>query len=167
MEMLFFIILGLIAVVSALTVILQRNPVYSALALIVTLGSIAALFILLKAFFLAFVQVIVYAGAIMVLFIFVIMLLNLRKDEFGPEKRKFQRLFALIFSAFFLIELFIIVRYAVFVKPGEALSIPEDFGTPQALGRLLFTDYLLPFEIASILLLIAMVGAIFLARREE
>lgn len=167
MEMFFFIILGLIAVVSALAVILQRNPVYSALALIVTLGSIAALFILLKAFFLAFVQVIVYAGAIMVLFIFVIMLLNLRKDEFGPEKRKFQRLFALIFSVFFLIELFIIVRYGVFVKPGEALSLPADFGSPQALGRLLFTDYLLPFEIASILLLIAMVGAIFLARREE
>lgn len=155
------------AVLSALMVILQKNPVYSALSLIATLGSIAALFILLKAFFLAFIQVIVYAGAIMVLFIFVIMLLNLRKDEFGPEKRKFQRLFALIFSAFFLIELFIIVRYALLGKIGKTLTIEADFGTPQAIGRLLFTDYLFPFEIASILLLIAMVGAIFLARREE
>jgi NADH-quinone oxidoreductase subunit J len=167
MELLFFIILGLVAIVSALMVILQRNPAYSALALIVTLGSISGLFILLKAFFLAFIQIIVYAGAVMVLFIFVIMLLNLRKDEFGPEKRKFQRIFALIFSAFFLIELFVIVGNAIFGKGGKALSMSADFGTPQALGRILFTDYLLPFEIASILLLIAMVGAIFLARREE
>ena len=167
MELFFFIILGLVAIVSALMVILQRNPVYSALALIVTLGSISGLFILLKAFFLAFIQIIVYAGAVMIFFIFVIMLLNLRKDEFGPEKKKFQRVFALIFPAFFLIELFVIVGNAIFGKSGKGLAMPADFGTPQALGRILFTDYLLPFEIASVLLLIAMVGAIFLARREE
>ncbi|MDH4223164.1 MAG: NADH-quinone oxidoreductase subunit J [candidate division Zixibacteria bacterium] len=167
MEFIFFIILSLIAVISALMVILQRNPIHSALSLIVTLGSIAGLFIVLKAFFLAFIQIIVYAGAVMILFIFVIMLLTLRKDEFGQEKRKFQRIFAIIFSAFFLIELFIITNYTFFGKTEKILFTPADFGTPQALGRLLFTDYLLPFEIASILLLIAMVGAIFLARREE
>lgn len=167
MELFFFIILGLLAIFSALMVILQKNPVHSALALIVTLGSIAGLFILLKAFFLAFIQIILYAGAVMVLFIFVIMLLNLRKDEFGPEKRRFHRVFALIFSAFFLLELFVIVGNAIFGKSGKALAMPVDFGSPQALGRILFTDYLLPFEIASILLLVAMVGAIFLARREE
>ena len=167
MELIFFIALGLIAVISALMVILNRNPIHSALSLIITLGSIASLFILLRAFFLAFIQIIVYAGAVMVLFIFVIMLLNLRKDEFGQEKRKFQRVFAIIFSAFLLIELLVVVNYAVFHKKGEILSTPADFGTPHALGRLLFTDYLLPFEIASVLLLIAMVGAIFLARREE
>jgi NADH-quinone oxidoreductase subunit J len=167
MELFFFIILGLVAIISACMVILQKNPVHSALALITTLGSIAGLFILLKAFFLAFIQIILYAGAVMILFIFVITLLNLRKDEFGPEKRKFQRIFALIFSVFFLVELFVIVGHAIFGKSGKALSIPVDFGTPQALGRILFTDYLLPFEIASVLLLIAMVGAIFLARREE
>jgi NADH-quinone oxidoreductase subunit J len=167
MELAFFIIFGLAAVVSALSVILQKNPVYSALSLIITLGSIAGLFIIQKAFFLAFIQIIVYAGAIMVLFLFVIMLLNLRKDEFGPVKRKFQRFFALIFSALFLIELFLIVNYAISGKAGKVLSSQTDFGTPQLIGRLLFSDYLLPFEITSVLLLIAMVGAIFLARREE
>lgn len=167
MELAFFIIFGLAAVVSALSVILQKNPVYSALSLIITLGSIAGLFILQKAFFLAFIQIIVYAGAIMVLFLFVIMLLNLRKDEFGPEKRKLQRFFALIFSALFLIELFLIVNYAISGKAGKVLSSQADFGTPQLIGRLLFSDYLFPFEITSVLLLIAMVGAIFLARREE
>lgn len=167
MELVIFIILALVAIISALMVILQRNPVYSALYLIVTLGSISILFILLKAFFLAFIQIIVYAGAIMVLFLFVIMLLNLRKDEFGPEKRKFQRFFALIFSVLLLVELFIIARYAFFGKADETLSIADDFGTPQAIGRLLFSSYLFPFEITSVLLLIAMIGALFLARREE
>ncbi|MFH0931542.1 MAG: NADH-quinone oxidoreductase subunit J [Candidatus Zixiibacteriota bacterium] len=167
MEFVFFIIFGLVAVVSALSVILQRNPVYSALSLIVTLGSIAGLFILQNAFFLAFIQVIVYAGAIMVLFLFVIMLLNLRKDEFGPEKRNFQRFFALIFSALILIELFMVVRYVILGRAEKGLSLQADFGTPQLIGRLLFSDYLFPFEITSVLLLIAMVGAIFLARREE
>jgi len=167
MELALFIILALVAIASALMVILQRNPVYSALSLIVTLGSIAILFILQKAYFLAFIQIIVYAGAIMVLFLFVIMLLNLRKDEFGPEKKKLQRFFALVFSALFLVEFFIVVRYALLGKTGETLSLAEDFGTPQAIGRLLFSTYLFPFEITSILLLIAMIGALFLARREE
>jgi len=167
MELVLFIILALVAIASALMVILQRNPVYSALSLIVTLGSIAILFILQKAYFLAFIQIIVYAGAIMILFIFVIMLLNLRKDEFGPEKRKLQRFFAIVFSFFLIVELFIVIKYSLFGKTGESLQVAEDFGTADALGRLLFSTYLFPFEITSILLLIAMIGAIFLARREE
>lgn len=167
MELAFFIILALAAIVSALMVILQKNPVYSALSLIVTLGSIAVLFILQRAYFLAFIQIIVYAGAIMILFIFVIMLLNLRKDEFGPEKRKFQRFFGLLFSLFLLVELFLVVWYALFGKVGQSQPLAEDFGSASALGRLLFSTYLFPFEITSILLLIAMIGAIFLARREE
>ncbi len=162
-----FIILALVAIASALMVILQRNPVYSALSLIVTLGSIAILFILQKAYFLAFIQIIVYAGAIMILFIFVIMLLNLRKDEFGPEKRKLQKFFAIVFSFLLVVELFMVVRYTLFGKTGESLQVAEDFGTANALGRLLFSTYLFPFEITSVLLLIAMIGAIFLARREE
>jgi len=167
MELALFIILALVAIASALMVILQRNPVYSALSLIVTLGSIAILFILQKAYFLAFIQIIVYAGAIMILFIFVIMLLNLRKDEFGPEKRKLQRFFAIVFSFLLVVELFMVVRYALFGKTGESLQVAEDFGTASALGRLLFSTYLFPFEITSVLLLIAMIGAISLARREE
>jgi NADH-quinone oxidoreductase subunit J len=167
MELAFFIILSLVAIVSALMVILQKNPVYSALSLIVTLGSIAILFILQKAFFLAFIQIIVYAGAIMILFIFVIMLLNLRKDEFGPERRKLQRFFAVVFSFLLIVELFIVVRYALLGKAGQSMQVAEDFGTAGSLGRLLFSTYLFPFEITSILLLIAMIGALFLARREE
>ncbi len=167
MELAVFIILALVAIASALMVILQKNPVYCALALIVTLGSISVLFLLQKAFFLAFIQIIVYAGAIMILFLFVIMLLNLRKDELGPEKRIAQRFFAVVFSLFLLAELFIIIKSALFGGAGENPSLPDDFGTPYALGRLLFSSYLFPFEVTSILLLIAMVGALFLARREE
>lgn len=167
MELALFIIVGLVAIASALMVILQRNPVYCALSLIVTLGSIAILFILQKAYFLAFIQIIVYAGAIMILFIFVIMLLNLRKDEFGPEKRKLQKFFAIVFSILLVVELFIVIKYTLFAKAGESLQVAGDFGTANALGRLLFSTYLFPFEITSILLLIAMIGAIFLARREE
>ena len=167
MELVFFIILALVAIVSALMVILQRNPVYSALSLIVTLGSIAVLFILQKAFFLAFIQIIVYAGAIMILFIFVIMLLNLRKNEFGPEKRKLQRFFAIVFSFLLLVELIMVVKYALFGKAGESVQVADDFGSASSLGQLLFSTYLFPFEITSILLLIAMIGALFLARREE
>jgi NADH-quinone oxidoreductase subunit J len=95
------------------------------------------------------------------------MLLNLRKDEFGPEKRKLQRFFGIVFSFLLVVELFFVVRYALFGRTGESLQVAEDFGTADALGRLLFSTYLFPFEITSILLLIAMIGAIFLARREE
>jgi NADH-quinone oxidoreductase subunit J len=108
----------------------------------------------------------VYAGAIMVLFIFVIMLLNLRRDEFGPERRKAQRFFAILFVFLLLIGLATIIQVGAFgFKSAEEVS---DVTTPagvEPLAQLLFTKYLFPFELASILLLVAIVGAVVMAKR--
>jgi len=166
MEILIFAILAVIAVVCAILVISQRSPVASALFLIATMVSIAILFLLLNAPFLAAIQIIVYAGAIMVLFIFVIMLLNLRRDEFGPERRKVQRFFAILFVFLLLIGLATIIQVGAFgLKSAEEVS---DVTTPagvEALAQLLFTKYLFPFELASILLLVAIIGAVVMAKR--
>ncbi|MGB2806031.1 MAG: NADH-quinone oxidoreductase subunit J [Candidatus Zixiibacteriota bacterium] len=166
MEILIFAILAVIAVVCAILVISQRSPVASALFLIATMVSIAILFLLLNAPFLTAIQIIVYAGAIMVLFIFVIMLLNLRRDEFGPERRKAQRFFAILFVFLLLIGLATIIQVGAFgLKSAEEVS---DVTTPagvEPLAELLFTKYLFPFELASILLLVAIVGAVVMAKR--
>ena len=166
MEILIFAILAVIAVVCAIMVISQKSAVASALFLIATMLSIAILFLLLNAPFLAAIQIIVYAGAIMVLFIFVIMLLNLRRDEFGPERRKAQRFFAILFVFLLLIGLATIIQVGGFgLKSAEEVS---DVTTPagvEPLAQLLFTKYLLPFELASILLLVAIVGAVVMAKR--
>ncbi|MGB2990766.1 MAG: NADH-quinone oxidoreductase subunit J [Candidatus Zixiibacteriota bacterium] len=166
MEILIFAILAVIAVVCAILVISQRSPVASALFLIATMVSIAILFLLLNAPFLTAIQIIVYAGAIMVLFIFVIMLLNLRRDEFGPERRKAQRFFAILFVFLLLIGLATIIQVGAFgLKSAEEVS---DVTTPagvEPLAELLFTKYLFPFELASILLVVAIVGAGVMAKR--
>ena len=166
MEIAIFLILAIVSIISALLVIVQRNPVTSALFLIVAMCALAIIYLLLQATFLAAIQIIVYAGAIIVLFLFVIMLLNLRKDEFGPEKRKLQRGFAILFAFLLLIEIGVLIKLGITkVKIAEA-QLGEDFGTVQALGKLLFTKYLLPFEITSVLLLVAMVGAVLMAKRK-
>jgi NADH-quinone oxidoreductase subunit J len=140
----------------------SRNPVTSALFLVLTIVSMAGLFVLLHAFFLAAVQVLVYAGAVMVLFIFVIMLLDLQDEE----RRKIKKfgLVAGLISVGAIAAIF--VRSLLASKPGENLPAPQLEGGTAALGKLLFTDYLLPFEIVSILLLVAMVGAILLSKKD-
>jgi NADH-quinone oxidoreductase subunit J len=160
-EIVFFIV-GAVAIASAFGVILHPHPVYSALFLVVALFQIAVLFILLDAEMVAFLQVLVYAGAIMVLFLFVIMLLNLGRDpEAAPTSWKLVTLglgglLAAEFGWFFLRRV---------VPPSAAGAIDPDFGSVKALARTLFTDHALSFEITSILLLVAMVGAVVLARR--
>ena len=140
----------------------SRSPVTSAMFLVLTIVSLAGLFVLLRAFFLAAVQVLVYAGAVMVLFLFVIMLLDLPAEE----RRKMRRLswvsgtVATVALAALLLKG--IVRQDV-GAPGAA-GLAE--GGTRALGRLLFTDYLLPFEIVSVLLLVAMVGVILLSKKD-
>jgi NADH-quinone oxidoreductase subunit J len=140
----------------------SRNPVTSALFLVLTIVSMAGLFVLLHAFFLAAVQVLVYAGAVMVLFLFVIMLLDLQDEE----RRKIKKfgLVAGLISVGAIAAIF--VRSLLASKPGEHLPVPQLEGGTAALGKLLFTDYLLPFEIVSILLLVAMVGAILLSKKD-
>jgi NADH-quinone oxidoreductase subunit J len=166
MEILIFSILAVVAVACSILVISQRNPVASALFLIATMVCLAILFVLLNAAFLAMIQIIVYAGAIMVLFLFVIMLLNLRRDEFGPEKRRAQRFFAILFVFLLLIGMATVIEVGVFgFKSAQDVSETTVPAGVEPLAQLLFTKYLLPFELASILLLVAIVGAIVMAKR--
>ncbi len=168
MEKTLFIIFAAIAVASALNILLQRNPLYSALSLIVTLASLSALYVTLHAQFLAAIQIVVYAGAIMVLFVFVIMLLNEPKDQPQIEKQKWLRYLAIPFAGLLIAETFYVIRS---IKPLTLPSIPAQgaehaVGTVSSIGKALFTNYLLPFEVTSVLILMAVVGAMVLARRE-
>jgi NADH-quinone oxidoreductase subunit J len=155
-----FALIALIVIGSALGLVLKRNPIHGALFLVVNLGSIAALYLMLGAEFLAAAQVIVYAGAIMVLFVFAIMVLIPGKEETGPDPRRRYRLIALPVGAALLAELTLIV-----VRRGGAPRGPAVSGGVETIGRLLFTNYLFPFELTSLLLLAAMVGVMLLAKR--
>lgn len=140
----------------------SRNPVTSAMFLVLTIISMAGLFVLLHAFFLAAVQVLVYAGAVMVLFLFVIMLLDLKEEE--RRKIKLTGLVAGVLSVGAIVAIF--VRSLFATKPSENLPTPTAVGDTASLGKMLFTNYLLPFEIVSILLLVAMVGVILLSKKD-
>ena len=159
----FFYALAAVAVLSAIAVIMRRNPVHSAIALIFTLLSLAGLYLMLYAPFVAGVQIILYVGGIVVLFLFVIMLINIDRMEREYQFNK-QWLVGLLAAAV-LGALFV----AVYVKgqaifPQHALRFPEQLNTQQV-GKMLYVDYLLPFEIASLLLLVAIVGAVVMAKK--
>ena len=167
-----FVALAVPIIVTAGAVILHPNPVYSAMALVLTLFLLAVYFLFLDAHLVAFLQILVYAGAIMVLFLFVIMLLN-PQEESREAGRGGLRWIAWLGGGVLILELFLLMRRSL-TLPASGLEagaaggekLPEGFGTVAALGERLFTDFLLPFEIASILLLIAIVGAVVLAKRE-
>ncbi len=156
-----------ISVGSALAMVVQRNAVHAALFLVVNLFTLAVFFLVLGAPFLFAVQIIVYAGAIMVLFLFVIMLLGVDRSESLVERLRGQRLMALLLGAGLVAEVVAAVRAGV----GFATRAPEGFeavnrgGNAQALARVLFRDYLVPFEVTSVLLIVAAVAATVLARR--
>ena len=167
-EKLLFIIFAVIAIASALNILLQRNPLYSALSLIGTLVALSVLYVTVRAEFIAAVQIVVYAGAIMVLFIFVIMLLNVPKDQPQIEKQKGLRYLAIPFAGLMIAEAFYVVRP---IRLSALPAVPagnadQAVGTTWSIGTALFTDYLLPFEVTSVLILMAVVGAMVLARRE-
>jgi len=157
-----FFIVAAIAVVSALGLVLRRNAIHGALFLVVNLGSIAVLYQTLGAEFLAWAQVIVYAGAIMVLFVFAIMVLIPGKEETGPDPRRVWRLLALPAGALLFLQLIFVVGGA---RGGAGSGAPSAGGGVESIAGLLFTRYLFPFELTSVLLLAAMVGALLLARR--
>ena len=161
---LLFILFGGLAIGCALAVVAQRNPLYSAISLVGVFISLACLYVMLAAPFIAAVQVIVYAGAIMVLVVFVIMLLNVEEEERGHRNRlKFLVPTAVALAAVLIAEVaFILVTVQEFQVNPTASS---DLGLTHSIGTQLFTRYLLPFEITSILLLMAIVGAMTLARR--
>ncbi len=140
----------------------SRNPVTSAMFLVLAMASLSGLFVLLHAFFLAAVQILVYAGAVMVLFLFVIMLL-----ELGEEQRRVLSRFGWIAGLIAVGTLALILLSAIFGAGSVGtLPAPTLEGRTESLGRLLFTSYLLPFEVLSILLLVAMVGVVLLGKRD-
>ncbi len=163
MEWGIFVALTAVAVGSALTVIVHRNPIYSAIALVVTFLCLGGYYILLQAQLVAAVHVIVYAGAIMVLFLFVIMLLDVRREE-GSRLRVGGVQLTLGTAAGTALLLLLWATMAA--APGGGPPPPLPKGNTQAVGYLLFTRYLLPFELTSLILLVAMVGALILAKRK-
>jgi NADH-quinone oxidoreductase subunit J len=162
-----FLVFGAIALGSAGAMIVQRNAIYAALLLVVNLLSVGVLFLALSAEFLFVSQIIVYAGAIVVLFLFVIMLLGVDRDEVLNEPRRFQTRQLLIGG---VVGLVIVVALAT-VLGSRALTekapdLPQGFGSAELIGGLLFQRYLLPFELTGLLLLVATIGILMLAKRK-
>lgn len=164
METLFFLIITLVAIVSAILVITCKNPINSALALVMTFFCLATYYVMLDAPFMAAVQVMVYAGAIMVLIVFTIMLLNIRVD--ATKKHSHKIVLGSIIGFFTLVNtVFIIIKGRVAMPNGPLTGeMIRQQGHTELIGREMFTNFLLPFEITSILLLVAIVGAVVLAK---
>ena len=165
---LLFYAFGAIAVLASLLVIAQRNPVYSVLLLIASFGALSGLYVLLDAPFVAVIQIIVYAGAIMVLFLFVVMLLNAPHEdtEFDERVHPLLRPGPMRFGAAMAVALLAELTWAL-MRGGESGAFPSgSTSSVRDIGRSLFTDYAFPFEVTSVLILVAMVGAVILARRE-
>ncbi|MGH7599349.1 MAG: NADH-quinone oxidoreductase subunit J family protein [bacterium] len=175
LQSILFFAFAAVALLSAIMMILHRNPVYSAIFLIVTLFALAGLFVLLNAPFVASVHIIVYAGAIMVLFLFVIMLLNLKRDPVRERSKLARRAFASLLVIVLLAEIGVLISTPFLSGTAEGRAIvglangsaadSTAVGNTVNIGRQLFTTYLLPFEIASVLLLVGIIGAVILAKR--
>ena len=166
MEMVLFVVLGAIAIAAALGVIIARKAIYSALFLLVNFCSLAGLYLLLNAQFLAAAQVIVYAGAIVVLFLFATMLLEVGGWRLEVGKLKF---LAIALAFVLLVEVGYVVLGGTLtgIQSSDTPEAIASVGNVQAIGQLLFTDYLLPFELAAVLLLIGIVGAVVLAKKKK
>ncbi len=163
MNVFLFLTFAGIAVACAVNLLVQRHPISSAISLIGVMGSLAVLYLLLGAEFIAAIQVIVYAGAIMVLFVFVIMLLNAGEEE-RTRRSKLARVLGFpLFAA--LLSQIVWVVYRPFAS-GPGVEFGGFVGSTEALGRALFRDYVVPFEVTSVLILVAIVGAVVLARKE-
>ncbi|RMF69529.1 MAG: NADH-quinone oxidoreductase subunit J [Calditrichaeota bacterium] len=161
-----FFSLAILAIASAMMMILHRNPIYCALFLIITMFCVAGLYVLLNAPFIAAVHIIVYAGAIIVLFLFVIMLLDLKSDIRKEKPRVWAQLVGIGLAAVLLIQLALFVKSSgtatALLQPPEGGAV---VGSTVSVGKLLYTTYLFPFELASVLLLSAIIGAVILAKQ--
>jgi NADH-quinone oxidoreductase subunit J len=166
-EQLVFYLFAIVAVSSALFVVLQRRAIYSALALIVCFFSMAILFYQLGAYFIAAIQVIVYAGAIMVLFLFVVMLIDPESEVFALSRARNLSLVALPLAALFGLLVFLGVSGLGLDETGTGAAASISKGEVKEIARVLFSDYLLPFEVTSILILVAVLGAMVLAKRTD
>jgi len=166
METLFFLIVAATALVASILVITSKNPLNSALSLIMTFFCLATLYVMLEAPFMAAIQIIVYAGAIMVLFVFVIMLLNVRTES--ARRGKHALFLGTMTGLLLLIQTWYAVGRGSFagLKGSVDSALIAKAGHTELIGKSLFTDFLLPFEITSILLLAAMVGAVILSKKK-
>jgi NADH-quinone oxidoreductase subunit J len=164
-----FYLFAAIAVSASLLVIAQRNPIYSVLLLIASFGALSGLYVLLDAPFIALIQIIIYAGAIMVLFLFVVMLLNAPHENTEYDEHTHpQREGPMRLGAVLAVTLAVELVWALTRRGGESGRFPGGaVSSVVALGRMLFTDYAFPFEVTSVLILVAMVGAVVLARRDD
>lgn len=165
-DLILFLGIALIAIATAISMLASRNAVYSALFLVLNFLTVAALYLLLNAAFIAVVQVTVYAGAIMVLFLFVIMLLGTEEEKIGG-RIQWQLPVAIILGLGLAVELAYVLIAGAGVNAAAFDSVGAEFGSPASVGRILFNEYLIPFEITSVLLLVAMVGAIVLTLRRK
>ena len=163
MDQFIFWVAAIVAIIAAVRVVFLKNPIVSVLHLIVTLVCLAVLFLQLSAEFVAALQIIVYAGAIMVLFLFIVMLLNLRKDEFGHDQLPWLRFLGIVAGAAFFAELISVIGGGRV----RVAALPPDFGTVRSIGKALFGEYLLPFELTSLLLVAAVLAAVVVARRKS
>jgi NADH-quinone oxidoreductase subunit J len=156
-----FLLFAATALGAAINVIVQKHVLYSALSLIVMLTAMSALFVLLQADFLAVINVIVYAGAIVVLFVFVIMLLNLPFDEDGVDRLRWLKFLGIPMT------LFLLLLIATTLLDVQGVSqTPQIVGSADVVGASLFTDFILPFELTSLLILIALMGAVVFAKKD-
>jgi NADH-quinone oxidoreductase subunit J len=165
MEQLFFFYFALVIAAASVLVVALRNPIYSALSLLIMFFHVAGLYVTLHAEFLAAVQVIVYAGAILVLYLFVVMLLNLKQDERYHSQWPVAAAVGSILGIEAVVLTFVQGRRAV-DRPAVPESATEGLGNTEALGDVLYSTYLFPFEVASLILLVAMIGAIILAKKD-
>jgi NADH-quinone oxidoreductase subunit J len=163
MTLYIFLTLAVVSLVTALLMVFSKNPVHSVLYLIVNFFAIAGQYVLLNAQFLAVVHIIVYAGAIMVLFLFVLMLLNLNQDT-EPQKSNLWKISASVASGLLMVTLVGALKGGIQLSPNVAPN--GQVGLVENLGKVLFTDFVVPFEIAGILFLAAMVGAVLVGKRD-
>lgn len=166
LETVVFYVFAALALTGALLVISFKNPVSSALSLVLTLFSTAVLFVLLLAHFIAVIQILVYAGAIMILFLFTVMFLNLKPEALNFESKNLP----FKISALLVVLLFVGYFASLGFKKGLSLSNistsdMDGFGTVEGVGTTLFTDYLLPFELTSVLILVAIIGVVAIAKK--
>jgi NADH-quinone oxidoreductase subunit J len=164
MDALLFMIFAAIAVICGINLVVQTHPISSALSLVGVMGALAALYLLLGGEFIAAAQLVVYAGAIMVLFVFVIMLLNLPADP--TDEKETDRLRWLKFIGIPLGIFLLLLVGATVWNVGSAANATQMNGTAEAIGQSMFTDYLLPFELTSLLILIALMGAVVFAKKD-
>ncbi len=176
LQQLFFLGFATFSILGSLLMITRRNAVHAALLLVIVFFQLAGVYVILGAEFLAALQVLVYTGAILVLFLFVIMLLQLREAPRLREVHRWQRFIAPVLGGLLILEFLGIIFFGGVTlsgvphqtpAPATAIEIAASGGSPRALGQVLYTVFLLPFEVASFILLVAVIGAIVLARREE